>query len=105
VKYAWHAVWSPWKDSDSNAKLFSIRLASTDTDGLGIADINAPYFIQYKNNLIGKHFKTLSQTAIFHLHGLVSPEVFGLMRAVGSLGALLWIAEIDNMDQYTVGID
>jgi hypothetical protein len=102
VKYVWHSMTSSWKDGSSEEKLFAIRLASTDTDGLDVPDIKAAYMMQYKGGLIGKHFKILSQTAIFHLHGLVSPPVFNLMKAVATLGAMLWIAEIDNMKQYLV---
>jgi len=58
--------------------------------------------IQYRNGLIGKHFKTLMQTMAFHVHGLVTDEEFELIKAVGDLGALLWVHEIDDMDKYLV---
>jgi hypothetical protein len=73
-----------------------------DTSGLSIPCICAPYMMQYRNGLIGKHFKTLMQMMIFHLHGLVTPEKFTLVKAVGFFGALLWIPEIENMDSYLV---
>ncbi len=57
---------------------------------------------QYRNNLIGKHFKTLMQMMVFHVHNITTPAQFALVRAVGALGALLWIPEIDNMDQFLV---
>jgi len=57
---------------------------------------------QYHNGLIGKHFKTLMQTAVFHVHDIVSPDQFTLIKAIGSLGALLWIPEIENIDMYVV---
>jgi hypothetical protein len=95
-------IHSPWKDGNPDANLLVIRLASTDMDGFDSADINASYFWQYRNNLIGKHFKTLSQALIFHLHGIVPESVFELMNATGFLGAMLWISEIDDMEQYLV---
>ena len=58
--------------------------------------------MQYRNGLIGKHFKTLIQTEVFHVHGIVSPHQFTLTKAIGSLGALLWIPEIEDMDSYLV---
>jgi hypothetical protein len=82
--------------------LFIIRLQSTDIDGLSIPPIRASYMMQYRNGLIGKHFKTLIQTMVFHLHGSVNPDQFALTKAIGSLGALLWIPEIEDMDGYLV---
>jgi hypothetical protein len=56
--------------------------------------------IQYKNNLIGKHFKTLMQILAFHVHGISTPDQFAMIKAAGDLGARLWITEIDNMTEY-----
>jgi hypothetical protein len=53
--------------------------------------------MQYSNNLIGKHFKTLSQTMAFHLHsGLASPKQLKLVCSVAHLGSLLWHSELTN---------
>jgi hypothetical protein len=100
VKYVWHNLHTSWKEADQN--LFVIRLQSTNIDGLSIPSIRAPYMMQYRNGLIGKHFKTLMQTMIFHLHGLVTPEQFTLVKAVGFFGALLWVPEIEDMESYLV---
>ncbi|KAF7333555.1 FAD-binding-3 domain-containing protein [Mycena sanguinolenta] len=62
--------------------------------------IRAGYIIQYKNNLIGKHFKTLMQVLIFHVHKICTPEQFTLVKAASDLGARLWVPEIDDMDYY-----
>jgi hypothetical protein len=102
VKYAWYMIHSPWKDGNPHAVTLIIRMASIDTDGLDVAELNAAYIWQYRNNLIGKHFKTQSETLIFSLHGLVSVQIFQLVNAVGFLGAALWITEIDDMDAYCV---
>lgn len=79
-----------------------ICLESTDIDGLSIPPIQAAYMMQYQNGLIGKHFKTLIQTAVFQVHDLVTSEHFTLIKAIRSLGALLWIPEIENMEIYLV---
>jgi hypothetical protein len=58
--------------------------------------------MQYRNNLIGKHFKTLMQTSIFHIQDLVSHEQFVLIRTLGELAPVLWASSIDNMEPYLV---
>ncbi|KAJ7435723.1 hypothetical protein B0H11DRAFT_1642065, partial [Mycena galericulata] len=67
---------------------------------LTVPPIRSAYMMQYRNGLIGKHFKTLMQTMVFHMHDLVSPELFTLVKSVSALGAMLWVHEIDDMDQY-----
>ncbi|KAJ6608000.1 hypothetical protein B0H10DRAFT_1816685 [Mycena sp. CBHHK59/15] len=99
IKYVWYILHSGW--SDAQRDLFVIRLQSTDIDGLTIPPICSAYMMQYRNGLIGNHFKTLMQTMVFHMHDLVSPELFTLVKAVSALGSLLWVHEIDDMDQYT----
>jgi hypothetical protein len=100
VKYLWHNLHTSWQPADQD--LFVIRLESTDIDGLSVPPIQSAYMMQYRNGLIGKHFKTLMQTIVFHVHDIVSPDQFTLIKAMGALGAVLWIPEIDNMDQYLV---
>jgi hypothetical protein len=100
VKYVWHMLHTSWTEADQD--LFTIRLQSTNIDGLSVPRIRATYMMQYRNGLIGKHFKTLMQTMIFHLHGLVTPEQFTLAKAIGFFGALLWIPEIEDMESYLV---
>ncbi|KAJ3966252.1 hypothetical protein EV361DRAFT_1014977 [Lentinula raphanica] len=85
---------------DEQRNLFVVRLQSTDLDGLTVPPLRAAYIMQYRNNLIGKHFKTLMQTMAFHVHDLVTPAQFALIKSVGELGAMLWIPEIEDMDMY-----
>ena len=100
VKYVWHSLHTSWDEAQQN--LFVIRLQSTDIDGLSVPPIRAPYMMQYRNGLIGKHFKTLMQTMVFHVYEIVSADQFTLIKAIGSLGALLWVHEIGNMNSYLV---
>ncbi|KAJ7203485.1 hypothetical protein B0H12DRAFT_1035514 [Mycena haematopus] len=99
MKYIWHFLnTSQWSDPDRH--LLAIRLQSTDISGLTVPPIRAGYLIQYRNNLIGKHFKTLMQILIFHVHKICTPEQFTLVKAASDLGARLWVPEIDDMDHY-----
>lgn len=100
MKYVWHTVHTSWNDSDR--AMFAIRLQSTDISGLTIPPLRATYMVQYRNNLIGKHFKSLMQILLFAIHDLVTPKEQALVHAVGALGAVLWVHEIDNMDEYIV---
>ncbi|KAL1671118.1 hypothetical protein EV122DRAFT_295623 [Schizophyllum commune] len=93
IKYLWHQTTSSW--DDAKCKLFGDRLACTSIDGLTLPPIRADWVMQYKNSLIGKHFKMLEQIGVFHLHGLgVEGSVFDLWKAMGELGALLWFPAI-----------
>ncbi|TRM61676.1 hypothetical protein BD626DRAFT_375148, partial [Schizophyllum amplum] len=109
VKYMWHMLHTSWSEDERN--LFALRLQSTDIDGLSIAPIRAGYMVQYRNNLIGKDFKTLMQCAPFHVHApfgenpAIYAERFSLVKAVGDLGAVLWQHEISNMDQYLADLE
>jgi len=54
-----------WDKKDDET--FAVRLQSSSLDGLILPPLRARYMVQYKNSLIGKHFKALQQVAIFHL--------------------------------------
>ncbi|KAJ7649282.1 hypothetical protein B0H17DRAFT_1270814 [Mycena rosella] len=98
-KYVWHETTKSW--NDAQGELFAARLQSASFDGLNISPLRASYLVQYKKSLIRKHFKGLQQLAVFQLDDkLCSPEAFGLWKANGVLGALLWYPEIKNMDEY-----
>ncbi|KAJ7825594.1 hypothetical protein B0H13DRAFT_1918579, partial [Mycena leptocephala] len=87
AKYTWYELHHNWTAVQQD--LFTIRLQGTNLDGL-----------RYRNGLIGKHFKSLMQTMIFHIHDLVTPDQFALVRALGELGPILWMPVIDNMEEY-----
>ncbi|KAF8488776.1 hypothetical protein JB92DRAFT_3249859 [Gautieria morchelliformis] len=98
IKYVWHNLHTSWKDPER--ELFIICLQGTNIDGLTIPPIRAAYMSQYCNALVGKHFKTLMQTVVFHVHGIVSQPQFELIKATGRLGAVLWYHKICNMVEY-----
>ncbi|THU86209.1 hypothetical protein K435DRAFT_822219 [Dendrothele bispora CBS 962.96] len=104
VKYTWFMFHSRITD-ESQRQLFVSRLQSTDTNGLTIPPFRAAYMMQYRNGLIGKHFKALMQTMVFHVHDLVTPAEFEVIKAVGELGAMLWVPQIDNMERYTQDLE
>ncbi|KAF8202702.1 hypothetical protein K438DRAFT_1965189 [Mycena galopus ATCC 62051] len=98
VKYIWHISHTPW--SAETKKTYSMRLQATDTDGLSINAIRANYIMQYAGSLIGRQFKTIVQTAIFHVHDLVTEDQLIAWKAVGELSALLRVPEIRDLVQY-----
>ncbi|KAJ3545720.1 hypothetical protein NMY22_g2322 [Coprinellus aureogranulatus] len=97
-KYGWHNLHTSWNSTKQDT--FTIRLRSTDTNGLLVPPIRASYMMQYRSGLVGKHFKTLMQVSAFHLQDIATPEQLSLSCAIGELGALLWIAEIGDLDSY-----
>ncbi|RXW15157.1 hypothetical protein EST38_g10696 [Candolleomyces aberdarensis] len=103
VKYSWHGTHTLWKDAEKS--LYSSRLQSTDTKGLSIPAIRAGYIMQYANSLIGRQFRILVQTNTFHVHDLVSKDQYQFIKAVGVLAALLWVPEIQNMDEYLSDVE
>jgi hypothetical protein len=70
---------------------------------LDLPSVDSDYLVSYKNNLVGRHFKIITQLAIFHLHWVGLDRLsFDLWKATGELNALLWYPEIQDMAQYTV---
>ncbi|EIN03386.1 hypothetical protein PUNSTDRAFT_37895, partial [Punctularia strigosozonata HHB-11173 SS5] len=103
LKYTWHWCHPTWKDDQK--KYFSLRLASTDTNGLSIPAIRADYIMQYAGSLIGRQFKILGQTASFHTYDICPSKLhYDLWKASGELDALLWFPEIDDLDDYVTNI-
>ncbi|KAJ3713977.1 hypothetical protein DFJ43DRAFT_1043883 [Lentinula guzmanii] len=105
VKYVWHMTNTSMTEKE--LELLAIRLQSADTDGLTVPPVQAAYMVQYRNNLIGKHFKTLMQILAFHIHKFskLNDAHFRLIRSVGALGALLWVPEIKDLNQYLDDLD
>ncbi|KAK7008238.1 hypothetical protein R3P38DRAFT_2948527 [Favolaschia claudopus] len=101
-KYVWHDTTKQWDDKKEN--IFAARLAAASIAGLSIPVPRPRYLVQYKNSLIGKHFKMLQQLGIFYMHDLCTPLLFELWKATGELGALLWFPQIKNMEQYMADI-
>ncbi|KAJ7439792.1 hypothetical protein FB451DRAFT_1191987, partial [Mycena latifolia] len=56
AKYTWYELHHNWTPAQQN--IFTVRLQSTNLDGLRVPPIRAAYMMQYRNGLIGKHFNT-----------------------------------------------
>ncbi|KAI0728282.1 hypothetical protein C8Q72DRAFT_875862 [Fomitopsis betulina] len=99
-KYVWHTTSSCWDKKKD--ELFAARLQGSSIDGLSLPPIRADYMLQYKNSLVGKHFKALQQVGVFHLYGGLceSNIIRDLWKATGELGALLWFNKICDMNTY-----
>ncbi|KAJ6606724.1 hypothetical protein B0H10DRAFT_2178638 [Mycena sp. CBHHK59/15] len=98
VKYIWHVSHTPW--TPEKKKIYSLCLQSTATDRLSIHAIRANYIMQYAGSLIGRQFKTIAQTNVFHVYGLVTDHQFMAWKAAGELAALLWVPEIQDINEY-----
>lgn len=100
-KYIWQETYKVW--DKPKGETFAARLQSSSADGLNLSSLRGRYIVQYKNALIGKHFKIPQQLGTFHLHGdLCSNNLFDLWKAAGELGALLWFPKIRKMEEYLV---
>lgn len=104
-RYLWHTTHTSW--DETQRELMAIRLQSSSVDGLSIGPVRGHYMVKYRNSLIGRHFKTLQQVGVFHLHPDLLEQVHGtllldLWKATGELGALLFYHTISDMDTYLV---
>ncbi|KAJ6609616.1 hypothetical protein B0H10DRAFT_1954443 [Mycena sp. CBHHK59/15] len=61
-KYVWHETNKVW--DKPKGETFVIRLQSSAADGLNLPSLHGWYIVQYKNVLIGKHFKILQQLGV-----------------------------------------
>ncbi|TFK31456.1 hypothetical protein BDQ12DRAFT_701562 [Crucibulum laeve] len=103
-KYIWHDTTKDW--DKKKEELFAARLQSSSMLGLTLPPLQSRYIVQYKNSLIGKHFKAIQQLAVFHFDdSLCNPAVMDIWKATGELGAMLWIPEIRDLKQYLADLE
>lgn len=72
IKYVWHRTHTLM--SEEQLQLLALRLHAASVDGLSPYPIRGHYLVQYKNALVGKHFKALVQVGVFQLHGALSDQ-------------------------------
>jgi hypothetical protein len=103
VKYAWFM--STLSMTKKQRDELAIDLESLSIDGLSMDPLQAAYMIQYRASLIGRQYKQIVQTIIFHIHKYVSDDYLQLWKSVGRLSALLWFPEIKDLPAYQVRCD
>jgi hypothetical protein len=104
-RYLWFLTTSKW--NEEKAQNFIGWLGASSVDGLpGVPHgVQAHYLVNYRNNLVAKNFKWISQLTVFNLHwGGCDPVVFDLWKATGELGALLWCTKILDINQHLVSL-
>ncbi|KAI0684953.1 hypothetical protein BC835DRAFT_1408984 [Cytidiella melzeri] len=105
-KYAWHKSTTTW--NEQQLACLAIRLQASSVDGLSTSTfpIRGPYFVKYRNALVGKHFKAIQQVIVFHLYTeLGNPLLLALWRATGEVGALLHYSRIDDLESYLADLE
>ncbi|CUA75716.1 Dynein heavy chain, cytoplasmic [Rhizoctonia solani] len=79
------------------------RLASVNTVGLDIPELNAAYICQYRGSLIGRHFKAIVQVMPFVVYDLFPGNrcLIDAWLLLGRMTSMLWYTTIDDIDMYT----
>ncbi|KAK4702571.1 hypothetical protein P7C70_g3650, partial [Phenoliferia sp. Uapishka_3] len=113
AKYAWSRTLGVG-ESDDRRKAIRAQVAcwleQASTAGLPAGTtLNAEYFVQHADSLVGKELRLLSQICPIALaplveSGTVSPEVLKLWRAIGDLGALLYVQTVpeEEIESYII---
>lgn len=110
AKYFW-GISLPARKGDSNLTLKEKEIleaaetffASLDQSGCNNSRPVLPsYIILFRGSLVGRHFETILQLAIFFLGPIVDEALRKIWVALGRLAAVAFSPKIDNMDEFTV---
>ncbi|KAK4698294.1 hypothetical protein P7C70_g7986, partial [Phenoliferia sp. Uapishka_3] len=113
AKYAWSRTLGVGESDDRRKAIraqVSCWLEQASTAGLPAGTtLNAEYFVQHADSLVGKELRLLSQICPIALaplveSGIVSTEVLNLWRAIGDLGALLYVQTVpeEEINTYVI---
>ncbi|KAJ7767878.1 hypothetical protein DFH07DRAFT_866840 [Mycena maculata] len=109
VKLACAGVMQPIKDSQTLTGIKDIAFLTTDgfdptkdtpVEILHTILLGVVKYIWHAGSLIGRQFKTIAQTNVFHVYDLITDHQFMAWKATGELAALLWVPEIRNLAEY-----
>lgn len=101
IKYFWRDLIQN-QINDDQKRLLSVRLNSTNVNGLGISRLAGETLVNYAGSLTGRDFRAIAQVAPFVIYDMVPPDVFNAWVALSTLVPLLWQPFIDDIKAYSV---
>ncbi|KAK4703576.1 hypothetical protein P7C70_g2640, partial [Phenoliferia sp. Uapishka_3] len=114
VKYSWNRTLGDLKGDKKAALKAQIIcwLEQASTDGLPAGQtLNAEYFVEHRDSLVGKELRLLSQVGALAFvplvrDGFMPAEMLDIWRAIGDLGGLLYVQGIPQarIEDYTLNL-
>ena len=99
-----------WRDAVSRLKpdakaILMVRISSLDTSSLGLPPLSGKTLVQYAGSLTERDFRAIAQIAPFVLYELIPLECYDVWLSLSALVPLVWMPEIDDIEEYLVSGD